>query len=135
MDLNKILGKLKPEDAPIKTIPEQDQLQSYLREQEEDVTFDKISNDTSITKERLLEINNEISIHYREVLAPKVLLKSMLKTNIDNDTEFQMFFQRPDTDLGLLFMSKISDIKNNMRNYNTPSWNFLMDNWKKYRGY
>ena len=135
MELKKILGKLKPEDAPIKTIPEQDQLQSYLREQEEDVTFDKISEDTSIKKERLLEINNEISTHYREVLAPKVLLKSMMKTNTDNDTEFQMFFQRPDTDLGLLFMSKISDIKNNMRNYGTPSWNFLMDNWKKYRGY
>ena len=128
-----IVKKLKAEDAPIKIIPEQNQLQDYLRKQGNDVTFEQISKDTGITKERLLEINNEISIHYRDVIAPKVLFKSMYQ--VKDNAEFQLFFQRPDVDLGCLFMSKIIDIYSTMRNYGTPSWNFLMENWKKYRGY
>ena len=133
MKIGDIIKKIKAEDIPVKIIPEQEQLQLYLRKQKGDVTFDKISKDTNIKLERLLEINNEISIHYRDNLMPKVLYKSMLNT--DGDTEFQQFFLRQDVDLGCLFMSKILDIKKNMKTKNTPAFSFLMDNWKKYRGY
>ena len=135
MKLKDILPKLKPEDAPVKLLPEHNVLQEYLREQNNNVTFDKMSKDTGIPKERLLEINQEISLYWKEHLAPKVLLKSMLGTTRGHDTELEMFFLRPDVDLGLLFMSKIKDIYENMRNYKTASWNFLIDNWEKYRGY
>jgi len=130
-----LLKKLKAGDVFIITIPEQEKLQNYLGKQKEDVTFDAISKDTGISKERLLEINQEISIHFKNNLAPKVFYKSMLKTAQGNNTEFEMFFIRPDVDLCCLFMFKIIDIKQNMRHLNSPSYLFLRNNWEKYRGY
>lgn len=133
MGIFDIMDKLKAEDVPVKTIPEQEQVQLYLSKQKGMVTFDKISKDTKITKERLLEINDEMSIHFRDNLASKVLFKSMWGKS--DKAEFKVFFQRVDVDLCLLIMSKVKEVYDGMKLKHTPQWDFLMDNWKRYRGY
>ena len=90
---------------------------------------------TGLSKERILEINQEISLHWKDNLVSRVLFKSMLGSSNDNSREFKEFFSRPDVDIACLFMFKIKDIKENMRNLNTPQYLFIKDNWEKYRGY
>jgi len=135
MDILDILGSLKAEDSPIFTVPEHNKLISYLSKQKNDVTFKDIEKNTNIKNERLLEINQEISLHWKDKLVSKVLYKSMIKSGKDESEEFKQFFQRPDVDIACLFMFKIKDIKENMRNLNTPQYLFIKDNWEKYRGY
>jgi len=135
MGLFDIMSKLHPSDVPILTIPEQEMLQDYLQKQDTDVSIEKICEETDIIKERFLEINQEISIHFRDNIAPKVFLKAMMNSEKDNIEEFKQFFLRPDVDLGCLFMSKIVDIKQGMKNFGTPAYQFYLDSWKKYRGY
>jgi hypothetical protein len=135
MDLFKIKKSIEAKDIPIYTVNEHDVLVDVLRKQKNDVSIQDICEKTKISKERFLEINNEISIHFRDYLAPNVLFKAMTVAKDDNSETFKMFFQRPDVDISCLFMSKIIDIKQGMKNLETPSYNFLIDNWKKYRGY
>lgn len=134
--LGDIVGKLKAEDVPIFTIPEQEIMQDYLRNQEDDsVSMDNLCKETRINQDRFLEINQEISVHFRDKLAPKVFFKAMLKSSEDDSEEFKQFFLRPDVDLSCLFMCKIVDISKNMKTLNSPSYQFYFNNWKKYRGY
>ena len=135
MKLDEILGKLKAEDVPIMEIPEQDKLLNFLRPLKNDVTFEEIKNNTDISIERLLEINQEISLHFKTNLAPKVFFKAMSEAEKDQGEQFQQFFQRIDVDLCCNFLFKILNIKQNLRNLNTPQFIFLKENWEKYRGY
>lgn len=135
MGIDDIISKITPDDAPILEIPEQLQLQVFMRKVIEDISFDEISQLTGIDKERLLDINNEISIHFRDNLASKVLPKALLGANKDDNEMFKQFFIRPDVDLCCNFLFKITDVKKNLRNLNTPTFIFLKDNWEKYRGY
>jgi len=134
--LGDIVGKLKAEDVPIFTIPEQEIMQDFLRKQEDNsVNMDDICKETQINQDRFLEINQEISLHFRDKLAPKVFFKAMMKSGEDNSEEFKQFFLRPDVDLSCLLMSKVVDIRNNMKMLNSQGYQFLFDSWKKYRGY
>ena len=135
MNIKDIFGKLKAEDVPIMEIPEQDVLQNFMKSTENDVTFAEICRATGIKNERILEINQEISLHFKNNLAPKVLFKAMLSASNKDNEEFEQYFQRADVDLCCHFMFKVTDIKKNMRNLNTPQFVFLYENWKKYRGY
>ena len=134
MDIFDIFKSLKAEDIPIKTIPEQEQLLTYLKTVE-NTSFQEISNHTNITMERLMDINQEISLHFKNNLGPKVFYKAMTEASDDNNEQFKQFFQRTDVDLCCNFMFKIKDIRDNMKNLNTPSFVFLKENWIKYRGY
>ena len=134
MDIHKIFGKLKAEDVPIFTVPEHDVICNYLHTLDNDVSIIDISKATGITKERLLEINQEISLHFKDNLAPKVFYKAMMNAGDNDSEEFKQFFIRADVDISCLFMSRVSDIKKNMRNLNTPGYIFLLDNWKKHGG-
>jgi len=135
MKLFDIMSKLNAEDAPIFTVPEHDKIVNYLHKQKNDVTFYDVCKHTNITKERILEINQEISLHWKDKLVSRVLFKSMLKSHEDESGEFKEFFTRPDVDIACLFMFKIKDIKENMKNLSTPQYLFIKDNWEKYRGY
>jgi len=136
MNLFDIIKSLKAEDAPIYEIPEQEKLQDYLRKQDTDqLTYKQISIDTGISFERIVQICNELSVFFRDTLAPKVFYKSMLKATKEDKEEFKIFFQRPDVDLALLTLTRNKEIWMNMKKYGTPSWDFMIDNWKKYRGY
>lgn len=134
MNLGDILKKIQAKDHPIFTVPEHDTLVDILKQVDDSITFDRLSKATGITKERLLEINQEISLHFKDKLAGQVLYKSMLSER-ENPEEFEQFFQRQDVEISCLFMSKISDVFEGMTMKGTSTWDFLMDNWRKYRGY
>lgn len=129
---DKIKDKIRAEDVPIYLGGNELKLQEYLRKQKIEVSFDKICKDLQFTHDQILEMNNNISLHFKNKLAPKALYKSMLPGNKE---EFKRFFQRPDLDVCLLMMTKIYDIRKNMKNLDTPAFEFMIDNWKKHRGY
>jgi len=135
MKIKDIIKSLKAEDSPIMTVPEHDSIVEFLRKTEKDVTYEQLAKAIGISTNRMLEINQEVSLHWKVKLAPRVLYKSMLSASRTNSEEFKIFFQRPDVDISCLFQAKISDLKKRMRNYDTPQYWFIIDNWKKYRGY
>ena len=134
MKFDDIFKLLKEEDVPIKEFPHQEKLQSYLQQNDDDVSYDDIVKNTGISYDTLLDLHNDISLHFKNSIAPKVFFSAMIHSSTNNE-EFKMFFQRPDVDLCLLCLFKISDTKKMIKNIGTPQYQFLYDNWKKYRGY
>ena len=132
MDFLKISKKLKAEDVPVYLGKDEEKMQEYLRKRKIEVSYEKIAKDIKLDKEHVMEIVNNISIHWRDNLAPKVFYKSMICNDMK---EFKSFFQRADVDLALLCMTMIYDVRKHMKNLGTPAYLLLLDNWKKYRGY
>lgn len=128
------MKKMNPEDLPIYEIKDQDKVLPVLQKVKTSISIDELSKITGLSNERILEINNEMSIHFKDNLAPKVFFKAMLKSTEDTE-EFKMFFQRTDVDLCCNIMFKIEEVFSNMRHLNSPTYLFLKSNWEKYRGY
>ena len=127
-----LFDKIKAEDVPIVLNADEMKLQEYLRKQKIEVSYDKICKDMQMTHKNITDIIHDISIHWRDNLCSKALFKSMLP---GNQKEFETFFQRPDVDLSILCMTMVYDVRKGMKNLDTPSYVFIFDNWKKYRGY
>jgi len=132
MDILKLFKNLKAEDVPVLMDSDMEKLQSYLRGLKIEIDSDKICKEFDWDKDRVLDLLNRISIHWRDNLAPKVFFKSMLNSDM---SEFEGFFKRPDVDLNLLCMTMVYDIRKGMKSLGSPSYQLLLDNWKKYRGY
>ena len=135
MDLDKIYKKLKPKDVPMLTFPEMEKLIFFFKRIDDDITLAEVSKRLDMSLERLFEINHKVGLHFRENLAPKVLFKAMINASKDSNEEFIQFFQRPDVDICCHFLFKVVDVKKNLRNIGTPQYEFMYDNWVKYRGY
>ena len=132
MDFFKIARGLKAEDVPVCFNKDEEHLRDYLRGQEIEVNVDKISKNIDMSVDKVNDLLEGCSVHWRDRLAPKAFFKAMSN---EDDKELETFFQRPDVDLNMLIMERVYDVRRAMKNLGSPSYVLLFDSWKKYRGY